>query len=100
MTGTETALTVLSVISSICAIVFGYAAFSRNRKKNEHDAGQNSGAILTELGYVKANTDDIKRKQEKQDEQHIHVVERLSAVESSAKQAHLRIDRLEQKGGE
>ena len=34
-------------------------------------------------------------KQEKQDEQHIEVISRLTAVESSAKQAHKRIDAVE-----
>lgn len=51
--------------------------------------------VLTELGYIKSGVDDIKRKQEKQDEQHIEVVSRLTAVESSAKQAHKRIDAVE-----
>ena len=100
MKDSNTFLLILSIISSVCAIVFGYAAFARNRKKDDRDAGHNSGSLMTEVGYIKANTDDIKRKQEKQDEQHLQVVERLSAVESSAKQAHHRIDRLEQKGGE
>ncbi len=98
MNGTEIFLTVLSAVASVCAITFGYAAFARNRKKDESEAGKNSGVMLTELGYIKSNTDSIMRKQEKQDEQHIQVVERLTSVEQSAKQAHKRIDRLEQKG--
>ncbi len=98
MSGTEIFLTVLSAIASVCAILFGYAAFSRNRKKDETAEGRHDGTVMTELGYIKANTDDIKRRQEKQDEQHIEVVERLASVEQSTKQAHKRIDRLEQKG--
>jgi hypothetical protein len=98
MSGLEIFLTVLSVLASICAIIFGYAAFSRNRKKDTSDEGKNTGVMLTELGYIKSNTDSIMRKQEKQDEQHLAVVERLASVEQSTKQAHKRIDRLEQKG--
>ena len=41
--------------------------------------------------------DDIKRKQEKEDERHVQVVSRLTAVEASAKQAHHRLDSLEGK---
>jgi hypothetical protein len=41
--------------------------------------------------------DDIKRKQEKQDERHVELISRVTAVEQSAKQAHHRIDRLEGK---
>ena len=98
MSTLEIFLTVLSILSTFCAIAFGYAAFNRNRKKDTSDEGKNTGVMLTEIGYIKSNTDSIMRKQEKQDEQHLQVVERLSAVESSAKQAHHRIDRLENKG--
>ncbi|NLK40370.1 MAG: hypothetical protein GX303_09070 [Clostridiales bacterium] len=44
--------------------------------------------------------DDIKRKQEKQEQQHIEVISRLTAVEASAKQAHKRIDTIEGRRGE
>ena len=51
--------------------------------------------MLTELGYIKSGVDDIKRKQEKQEEQNLAFVAQLSAAASSAKQAHKRIDMLE-----
>lgn len=88
-------LTVISVVSTVCAIVFGYAAFARNNKKDTEDEAKNDATVLTEIGYIKANTDDIKRKQDKQDEQYLKMAERVTAVEASAKQAHKRIDRLE-----
>ena len=88
-------LPVISVISTLCAIVFGYAAFARNGKKDTEDEARADATVLTEIGYIKANTDDIKRKQEKQDEQYLELTERMVAVEQSTKQAHHRIDRLE-----
>ena len=42
----ENALTILSVISTICAIVFGYMAFARNRKKDDTEEGRNAGTML------------------------------------------------------
>ena len=89
-------LPVISVISTLCAIVFGYAAFARNGKKDTEDEARADATVLTEIGYIKANTDDIKLKQEKQDEQYLRIAERVTSVESSAKQAHHRLDRLEQ----
>ena len=97
MNGAQVILAVISAVSAICAIVFGFLAFRRNDKSDQSEAGRKDGIILTELGYVKSGVDDIKRKQDKQDAQHIEVVQRLSAVESSAKQAHHRIDRIEGK---
>ena len=92
-------LTVLTIISTLCAIAFGYAAFVRNKKKDDTESGEKGGTVLTEIGYIKSGIDDIKRKQERQDEkaeaQHIEVISRLSSVEASAKQAHKRLDRIE-----
>ena len=87
--------TALGIMGTICAIVFGYATFKRNKKIDDSTEGKESGTILTEIGYIKSGVDDIKRKQEKQDEHHIEVISRITAVEQSAKQAHHRIDRLE-----
>ena len=39
------------------------------------------------------------KKQEKEDDRHVQVVSRLTAVEASAKQAHQRLDSLESKIG-
>lgn len=87
--------TALGILGAICAIAFGYAAFKRNQKADENNEGKQNGTILTEIGYIKAGVDDIKRKQEKQDERHVELISRVTAVEQSAKQAHHRIDRLE-----
>lgn len=95
----ETAIlsTVLGVLGTISAIAFGFAAYKRNNRTDNKDEGKESGTILTEIGYIKAGVDDIKRKQEKQDERHVELISRVTAVEQSAKQAHHRIDRIEGK---
>lgn len=89
--------TVLGILGTLSAITFGYAAYKRNNRTDNKDEGKESGTILTEIGYIKAGVDDIKRKQEKQDERHVELISRVTAVEQSAKQAHHRIDRLEGK---
>lgn len=88
-------LSLLGGLGAVSGIVFAVASYKRSNKAENKDEGKSQGSILTELGYIKSGVDDIKRKQEKQDEQHIEVVQRLSAVEQSAKQAHHRIDKLE-----
>lgn len=88
-------LTAVSAISTICAIIFGYAAFSRNKKKDDSDDGKATGTILTELGYIKGGVDDVKAEQREQRKTNTELVSRLTAVEESAKQAHKRIDRME-----
>lgn len=98
MEGMDWLLTGISVISTICAIVFGYAAFSRSKRQDDSESGAKNASLMSELGYIKSSLDDIKRQQEKQDEkreaQHLDVITRLTAVEASSKQAHKRIDGL------
>ena len=87
-----------AVIGIACAILGGvlsYAAFFRNSKKDSEADGKQSGAVLTELGYIKSGIDDLKSENREQRKTNTEFISRLTAVESSAKQAHKRIDRLE-----
>ena len=86
------------IIGAACTIVgvlLSYAAFARNSKKDSEASGKESETVLTEIGYIKGGVDRIERKQDEQDARYITMAERVTAVESSAKQAHKRIDRLE-----
>ena len=75
--------------------VLAYVAFLRNSKKDSEADGKQSGTILTELGYIKGGIDDLKSENREQRKTNTEFISRLTAVESSAKQAHKRIDRLE-----
>ncbi len=91
----EQFVAVASIVASVSAVGCGLVALFRNKKKDDTADGVKDGRIFTELGYIRANTDDIKRKQERQDEQNLKFESRLSSVESSAKSAHRRLDILE-----
>ena len=93
----EQLLTVLSVVSTVCAIVFGYAAFARNKKSDTENEAKSDATVLTEIGYIKGGIDDIKAEQREQRKTNTEFMERLVAVEASAKQAHKRLDTLENK---
>ena len=66
----------LSVVSTICAIVFGYVAFARNGKRDVADEAKSDATVLTEIGYIKANTDEIKAEQKEQRKTNVEVVTR------------------------
>jgi len=87
--------TVISVISTLFAIVFGYAAFVRNGKKDTEDEARADATVFTEIGYIKSGIDDIKTEQREQRKTNTDMITRLTAVEESAKQAHHRLNRLE-----
>ncbi len=87
----------VSIIGGIAGVVFGITSYIRNKKKDDAEDGKESGIVLTELGYIKSSVDDIKRKQDKQDEQTMKFLTDLTTVQESAKQAHKRIDTLEER---
>lgn len=90
---------IIGVLGTILGGVLSYAAFHRNSKKDSESEGKEAGTMLTEIGYIKGGIDRIERKQDAQDARYISMAERMSAVESSAKSAHHRIDRLEGREG-
>ena len=86
---------VIGLVSGLIGFGISYATFSRNKTKDDKSDGKQDGIMLTEIGYIKANTDEIKNEQKEQRKVNADHTERLAKVEASAKQAHLRIDRME-----
>ena len=84
----------IGVLASLLGIYFGYCIFKRNQKNDIEADTKESATMVSDIGYIKAGIDDLKRKQEKQDERFIEIVTRLTAVEASAKQAHKRLDEV------
>jgi hypothetical protein len=88
---------VLAVVSPIAAMLFGYLAFRRGRKSDDGQAAREMGALLTEVGYIKAQLDGINKRMEQDGSRYVELLERVTMVEGSAKQAHKRIDSLERR---
>ena len=86
---------ILGAICAVLAVLLSYVTLSRNKSKDDKSDGQQTGIVLTELGYIKGSIDGMNAKLDKQDERFIEIAQRLSAVEASAKQAHKRLDRME-----
>lgn len=89
------------VISTICTIagiavtaLFSYLAFHRNSKKDSQDEGENKGVMMSDIGYIKAGVDDLKREHRETAATVGRLSERITRVEESTKQAHKRIDEL------
>lgn len=86
---------IVGLVCTVLGAVISYVTFSRNKGKDDRSNGQQLGTVLTELGYIKSNTDEIKTEQREQRKTNTEVEGRLAAVEASAKSAHHRIDHLE-----
>lgn len=86
---------IIGIICTVLGAAVGYATFSRNKEKDDKSDGRQLGTVLTELGYIKSNTDEIKAEQRELRKTNTEFAGRLASVEASAKSAHHRIDRLE-----
>ncbi|MBO4697080.1 MAG: hypothetical protein J5643_07380 [Lachnospiraceae bacterium] len=95
MSNLEIVLTILTVVSSLCAIVFGYDKFRRSQKKDDIEEGKNTGSIMTDLGEIKSGVNDIKAEQREQRKMNLEFVERLVKVETSDTSAHEKIAALQ-----
>jgi ABC-type transport system involved in cytochrome bd biosynthesis fused ATPase/permease subunit len=85
----------IGLLCTVVGAIIGYMSFVRNKAKDDRNEGQQSGQMLTELGYIKSGIDDIKTEQREQRQINTQTATELAAVKASAKQAHLRIDRIE-----
>ena len=81
---------VVGLIGVVCSIV----AVARNRSAEDKKEGKSDGVVLTELGYIKAGVDDLKRDNRDIKGDLKTLDERITRNEESTKQAHKRIDAL------
>lgn len=92
------ALVVILALVPLAQLIINAINAARNKtKEDKNDSAQNA-TVLVELGTIKGGIQDIKDEQKAQRETNIEFVQRLTAVEESAKQAHKRIDRLHEPG--
>ncbi|MGO4184623.1 hypothetical protein AB4Z17_25935 [Paenibacillus sp. TAF43_2] len=88
-------ITVLSAVGTISAITLGWIGQNRIvRQSTRNDAG-NDAALKTDVDYIKRGVDDMRLEQRVQGQRFDQLAERVTRVEESAKQAHLRLDRSE-----
>lgn len=92
----NTAIAIISIVCTVLMLAVAAITLFKSSGKATSDEGKESGMVLTEIGYIKSGVDDIKRHQEKQDDQYLDLRQRVTKVEASATQAHKRIDGIEE----
>ena len=90
----EIAVAVFGMLTGLGGFVFGLVSAVRNKKTDDANEGKQMGTVLTEIGYIKSGVDRVERKQDAQDEKYTNMAIKIADAESSAKQAHKRIDGL------
>ena len=90
----------IGVVAAISGMILGWSARAKEIRKDAEKDAEIQAALRTDLEYLKRGIDDIRLEQKAQGQRIDAIAERLTRVEESAKQAHKRIDRIEQERGE
>ncbi len=88
----------IGVMAALSGIALGWSARTKETKRELKKDTEMDTELRTGMEYLKRGVDDIRIEQRTQGQRLDIVGERLTRVEESSKQAHKRIDRMEQKG--
>lgn len=79
----KNALTILSIFSSLSAMLFAFLAFKRNSKGDKKEEGKNEGVFISDISYIKASIERIEKT--------------ISKLEDKQENLHFRMITIEQK---
>lgn len=71
----------VSVLIAICGFALSVATFFIGRTTSAKNAGQQTGQVLTELGYIKKGVDGVERKLDELQKNYGELKERVTKLE-------------------
>jgi hypothetical protein len=86
----------ISVIAAISGIVLGWSGRSRTIRQDVAVEARQNATLQTDVEYIKRGVDDMRVEQRVQGQRFDALSERVTRVEESSKQAHKRLDKLEE----
>ncbi len=80
----------------VMSFVFSFLTHRRNEKRDIENMSEGRGVLQSDVGYIKAGIDDLKRENKAVNIKIDNISERVTRIEESCKQAHKRIDELKE----
>lgn len=87
-------VSVIGVIGTLSSIFFAYLACKKSNMQEQKVDGKSEGAMLSDIGYIKACVDRVEKNLNKVDERYINIAERLAKVEEAVTNVTKRVDEL------
>lgn len=87
-------VSIFSVIFAALGVLISWLAFSRKEKKDTQTEGEHRGILASDIGYIKAGVDDLKRESRETRHDMGELSTRVARCEESCKQAHKRLDEM------
>ncbi|WP_077704930.1 type II secretion system protein [Virgibacillus dokdonensis] len=85
----------LGIVVAILGLVVSYLGYQLNKSKSIKTDSRDTAEVRSELGYIRKGVDDIRIDLKANEKNIAHLSERVTRVEESSKQAHKRIDNME-----
>jgi len=82
---------------AVCGLLLSYLTYQFNKQKENKTDTQQDARIQAQLDYISKGVDDIRIDQKASEKQMAAHGERITRLEESAKQAHKRLDAMENK---
>lgn len=85
-------ISIFSLLVAALGVGIAWATLAKNSKKATAEAGEDKGVLASDIGYIKAGVDDLKREIREIRHEVGELSTRVARCEESCKQAHRRID--------
>lgn len=86
----------ISIVTAVSGILLGWLGRTRSIRQDAAKDAEAGATLQTDVEYIKRGVDDIRVDMRIQSQRVDGISERVTRVEESTKQAHKRIDRLEE----
>lgn len=80
--------------SAALGTLISWVSMAKRLKRDAERGSENRGVLASDIGYIKAGIDDLKRENRETRSELGRLSERVTRCEESAKQAHKRIDEI------
>ena len=87
-------MTLVSVASAALGVIVSWLSLIRKNRRESEKYGENKGSLASDIGYIKAGVDDLKRESRESRHDISELSIRVARCEESCKQAHKRIDEI------
>lgn len=88
--------TIVAMIAALSGIALGWIGRTSTFKQEVAQEAGNGAVLRTDVEYIKRGVDDIRADVRVQGQRTDALAERVTRVEESTKQAHKRIDKIEE----
>lgn len=85
-------VSVIGIIGTLSSRFFAYLACKKTNMQEQKVDGKTEGAMLSDIGYIKACVDRVEKNLSKVDERYRNIAERLAKVEEAVANVTKRVD--------